>query len=122
MGNFEKVDAGRMGDEVVAGNGLLNRRALLRGALFSAGAVAGASVIARADDSVGADAPDWMKTPGKPFSAYGTPSHWQDKVQRIFTIAPGRAYCIPPTITRSPAETPCVMIESEPSWAPTCTG
>jgi len=32
-----------------------------------------------------------MKTPGRPFSAYGTPSKWQEKVQRIFTIAPGRA-------------------------------
>ena len=46
---------------------------------------------AQADDSVGADAPEWMKTPGRPFSAYGTPSKWQEKVQRIFTIAPGRA-------------------------------
>src|SRR4029077_8655698 len=28
--------------------------------------------------------------PGRSFSAYGMPSKWQDKVQRAFTIAPGR--------------------------------
>src|SRR5580692_268535 len=79
------------GDEIVAGNGLMNRRALLRGALLSAGFAAAGAGVARADDPSGADAPEWMKTPGKPFSAYGTPSKWQEKVQRIFTIAPGRA-------------------------------
>jgi sulfane dehydrogenase subunit SoxC len=81
----------RVDNEVAAGNGLLNRRALLRGALLSAGAAAAGAGVLHADDSVGANAPEWMKTPGKPFSAYGTPSHWQEKVQRIFTIAPGRA-------------------------------
>jgi sulfane dehydrogenase subunit SoxC len=78
-------------DEIVAGNGLMDRRALLRGALLSAGFAAAGAGAARADDPSGADAPEWMKTPGKPFSAYGTPSKWQEKVQRIFTIAPGRA-------------------------------
>ena len=78
-------------DQIVAGNGLIDRRALLRGALFSAGIAAASSGIALADDGVGADAPEWMKAPGRPFSAYGTPSKWQEKVQRIFTIAPGRA-------------------------------
>jgi sulfane dehydrogenase subunit SoxC len=72
-------------------NTLLDRRALLRGALLSTGVAAAGTRIARADDSTGANAPEWMKTPGKPFSAYGTPSKWQEKVQRIFTIAPGRA-------------------------------
>jgi sulfane dehydrogenase subunit SoxC len=72
-------------------NGLLDRRALLRGALLSTGVAAAGSGIARADDSTGVNAPEWMKAPGKPFSAYGTPSKWQEKVQRIFTIAPGRA-------------------------------
>jgi sulfane dehydrogenase subunit SoxC len=63
----------------------------LRGALFSAGIAVASPGIAQGDDSIGANAPEWMKTPGRPFSAYGTPSHWQEKVQRIFTIAPGRA-------------------------------
>jgi sulfane dehydrogenase subunit SoxC len=90
--NPENRESAKLREETVAGNGLLDRRALLRGALLSAGAAAAAGTgIARADDSVGANAPEWMKTPGRPFSAYGTPSHWQEKVQRIFTIAPGRA-------------------------------
>lgn len=91
MDEFEKLNSGTTREDAVAGNGLLNRRALLRGALLSAGVAAAGVGIAKADDNVGADAPEWMKTPGKPFSAYGVPSHWQDKVQRIFTIAPGRA-------------------------------
>lgn len=70
---------------------LLNRRAVLRGALFSAGAAAAGVEIARAEDSIGANAPEWMKTSGRPLSPYGTPSKWQEKVQRIYTIAPGRA-------------------------------
>ena len=78
-------------EETVAGNGLMDRRALLRSALFTAGIAAAGVGAAQADDGVGADAPEWMKTPGRPFSAYGTPSKWQEKVQRVFTIAPGRA-------------------------------
>ena len=91
MGNLEKKKSIKLHEETVAGNGLMDRRALLRGALFSAGIAAAGAGIAQADDSVGADAPEWMKTPGRPFSGYGTPSKWQEKVQRIFTIAPGRA-------------------------------
>jgi sulfane dehydrogenase subunit SoxC len=87
----QKLDSAKLREEIAAGNGLIHRRALLRGALLSAGVAAAGAGIARADDGVGADAPDWMKTPGRPFSAYGTPSKWQEKVQRIFTIAPGRA-------------------------------
>lgn len=91
MDNPEKSNLSILREEAVAGNGLLDRRALLRAALLSVGATAAGSGVIHADDSVGANAPDWMKTPGKPFSAYGTPSHWQEKVQRMFTIAPGRA-------------------------------
>jgi len=93
MRNLEKKkdDNAKLPEEIIPGKGLLGRRALLRGALLSAGAAAASVGIAQADDSVGANAPEWMKTPGKPFSAYGTPSKGQEKVQRIFTIAPGRA-------------------------------
>ncbi len=91
MGNLEEKDSGKLREEIVAGNGLLNRRTLLRGALLSAGIAAAGASVADAQDTVGADAPEWMKTPGRPFSAYGTPSKWQEKVQRIFTLAPGRA-------------------------------
>lgn len=91
MGNLEKVESEKLREEGIAGNGLMNRRALLRNALFSAGMAAASTGIARAQDNIGVDAPEWMKTPGRPFSAYGVPSKWQEKVQRIFTIAPGRA-------------------------------
>jgi len=95
MGTWKKAvtpsEGETLRDEIVAGNGLMHRRALLRGALLSAGFAAAGAGVARADDPSGADAPEWMKTPGKPFSAYGTPSKWAEKVQRIFTIAPGRA-------------------------------
>jgi sulfane dehydrogenase subunit SoxC len=91
MDDVEKLKSVRLRDDVAAGSGLLDRRSLLRGALMSAGAAAAGAGVLHADDGIGANAPEWMKTPGKPFSAYGTPSHWQEKVQRIFTIAPGRA-------------------------------
>ncbi len=91
MGNLEKKKTITLREEAVAGNGLIDRRAILRTALFSAGIAAAGVGAAQADDGVGADAPEWMKTPGRPFSAYGTPSKWQEKVQRVFTIAPGRA-------------------------------
>jgi len=91
MGNLEKKESVKLHEETVAGNGLMDRRALLRSALFSAGIAAAGVGSAQADDSVGADAPEWMKTPGRPFSGYGTPSKWQEKVQRVFTLGPGRA-------------------------------
>jgi sulfane dehydrogenase subunit SoxC len=91
MDILQKLESPTLREEIAAGNGLIHRRALLRGALLSAGVAAASAGIAQADDGVGADAPDWMKTPGRPFSAYGTPSKWQEKVQRIFTIGPGRA-------------------------------
>jgi sulfane dehydrogenase subunit SoxC len=91
MGKLEKIDDARLRDEIAGGNGLINRRTLLRNALFTAGIAAAGGGVVQADDSVGANAPEWMKTPGRPFSGYGVPSKWQEKVQRIFTIAPGRA-------------------------------
>ena len=81
----------KLRDENAERAGLMDRRALLRGALLSAGVAAAGGSIARADDPTGAAAPEWMKTPGRPLSGYGVPSKWQEKVQRIFTIAPGRA-------------------------------
>ena len=90
MDNLEKNDVANLREEVVAGNGLLNRRALLRSALLGAGIAAATAGVVDAQDITGADAPEWMKTPGRPFSAYGTPSKWAEKVQRIITVAPGR--------------------------------
>lgn len=91
MRKIEGAQTANLNEDRVAGNGLIHRRALLRGALFSAGIAAAGAGIAQADDGTGANAPDWMKAPGRPFSGYGTPSKWQEKVQRIFTTAPGRA-------------------------------
>src|SRR5215472_6258564 len=85
-GNEMKADG-----EATSKSGVLNRRALLRGALLSTGFAAAGAGVARADDTTGTNVPEWMKTPGRPFSAYGTPSKWQEKVQRIFTLAPGRS-------------------------------
>src|SRR5579862_7285088 len=90
MGKPERKEDAKSRAEAVAGKGLMDRRVLLRSALLSAGiAAAGASVV-QADDSVGTDAPEWMKTPGRPFSSYGTPSKWQEKVQRTIANPPGR--------------------------------
>ena len=63
---------------------------MLRGALLSAGAASGLGTV-RADDAIGVNSPEWMRTPGRSFSGYGMPSKWQEKVQRTFNAAPGRA-------------------------------
>jgi len=76
--------------EAAPRNGLLDRRALLRAGALAAGIASVGAGIARAAETVGADAPDWMKTPGRSFSTYGMPSKWQEKVQRAFTVLPGR--------------------------------
>jgi sulfane dehydrogenase subunit SoxC len=78
-------------EETAAGNGLLNRRLLLRGGFFSAGVAGAALKMAGADDKIGGSSPPWMKTPGRSFSPYGLPAKSQEKVQRIYTVQPGRA-------------------------------
>ena len=90
MGKRRGVKSAMLPGETVAGNNLIDRRSLLQGALFSAGIAAASVGIAQADESIGANAPEWMKTPGRSFSAYGMPSKWQDKVQRVLTPLPGR--------------------------------
>jgi sulfane dehydrogenase subunit SoxC len=77
--------------ETIAPAGRLGRRSLLRGAVVSASLAAVGIATARAQESTGANAPEWMKTPGRTFVGYGSPSRTQEKVQRIFTLAPGRA-------------------------------
>src|SRR5438445_12287339 len=73
-----------------AGNGLLDRRSVLRVGVLATGICGIGAGIARASENVGADALEWMKTPGRSFSPYGMPSKWQEKVQRSFTLLPGR--------------------------------
>jgi sulfane dehydrogenase subunit SoxC len=91
MSRPKRTEAATFFGEFAAGNGLLDRRTLLRAGVLAAGIAGIGSGVASEGDSIGADAPDWMKKPGASFSSYGVPSHWQDKVQRILATAPGRA-------------------------------
>src|SRR5207253_2225473 len=68
------------GDRRAAG-GLLDRRILLTGAL-AAGALASS---ARAEPLTVAP---WMTTPGSPFTPYGAPSRFEDKVVRVWANPP----------------------------------
>ena len=77
----------------VAGNGLLDRRLFLQKGLtftaLTAAATAIPSVIAKASGGAEKRAeidlirPPWMRQPGKPFSSYGVPSPYEDKVVRL---------------------------------------
>jgi sulfane dehydrogenase subunit SoxC len=78
--------AKRIRVDAVAGNGLLDRRTML----FSAGIASAGLTIAQAAESIGADAPEWMKMPGRTFSTYGMPAKSQEKVQRVFTPSAAR--------------------------------
>ncbi|MGD9738141.1 MAG: sulfite dehydrogenase [Bauldia sp.] len=73
--------------EPVAGNGLLHRRAFLRGgALFAGTAGALAAGVSFAANPIALDAPASMLTPGRSFSPYGTPAGTEAAVVRTFTI------------------------------------
>ena len=70
--------------EVVAGNGLLHRRAFLRGGAAFAAAMTGYTL----SDSVAAQqlADDaWSRTPGIPIPEYGVPSSFEKGVSRTLT-------------------------------------
>ncbi len=66
----------------VAGNGLLDRRLFLKSGLVlgTAQLVAGNAHAARQEASV---RPEWMNTPGKPFTPYGQPAEYEDEVARF---------------------------------------
>lgn len=91
MKNANGKESSKRRNELAPGKTAINRRALLRGVLYSAGIAAAGAEIARGDDGIGENAPEWMKSPGRPFSAYGMPSKFQEKVQRILNSLPGRA-------------------------------
>ena len=78
QGEIRKTSA-----EPAAGNGILNRRIFLEGALV-AGA-AGASVSAASAQPLAIE--PWMKTPGANFEPYGQPSRYESKVVRTVTGA-----------------------------------
>ena len=73
--------------ELAAGNGLLDRRALL-----AAGASLGGAGVIVARPAFGAaelSVEPWMTEPGAPFTGYGQPSRFEAKVVRTFASAPG---------------------------------
>lgn len=84
----DKAWAEELGDPVAA-NGVLHRRAFLRGgALFAGTAAALATGASLAANPIGLESPPWMTTPGAPFTGYGNPSPAEAAVQRSFNINP----------------------------------
>lgn len=73
-------------DERVAGNGILNRRLFLEGAIGAG--VAGWTVSAASAEPL--VVPRWMKEPGRGFDAYGQPSSFE-KVGRMIPPSPNPA-------------------------------
>ena len=73
--------------ELAAGNGILDRRALLAAgaSLAGAGAIAARPALGAGELSM----EPWMTEPGAPFVGYGQPSRFEAKVVRTFASAPG---------------------------------
>ena len=69
-------------DQTTAKHRLLARRSLLRGGLAAASLAGAVLELARADESIGDNAPPWMKKPGRTFSTYGGPAKSEESVQR----------------------------------------
>src|SRR5580704_7548655 len=70
----------------VAGNGLIDRRALLGRGMALAGAAA--TAVGTSGTSAGAEAlpvDPWSKEPGEPIPPYGVPSKYESKVVRTLT-------------------------------------
>jgi sulfane dehydrogenase subunit SoxC len=68
-------------DDFRAAGGLLDRR------IFLAGGLAAGTLSSSAGAEPLTVAP-WMKTPGSPFTPYGQPSHFEDKVVRVWANPP----------------------------------
>ena len=77
--------------EPVAGNGLLHRRAFLRGGVAFAGAAGAAGALAAAGEAgaaanIAQGTPASMRVPGAPFTGYGKPSRHEHEVAREFAL------------------------------------
>jgi sulfane dehydrogenase subunit SoxC len=70
----------------VAGNGLLDRRALFR---VGAAAAAGAGFAGTAIAAEPLKVEPWMREVGAPFTPYGQPSHFENKIVRTYASLPG---------------------------------
>ena len=90
--------------EPVAGNGILNRRVFLEGAMFAAAAGSAGAVptAARAEPLA---VPQWMKEPGAALSGYGQPSRFESKVVRSVPPPPN-----PATVGIGTARTPLQLL------------
>src|SRR3974377_1106578 len=86
----KRLGTGAPADKTIANARVFGRRPLLRGGLAGAGLAGAALESARADESIGDNAPPWMKTPGRTFSSYGTPAKTQATVQRTVRAPPRR--------------------------------
>ena len=79
-----------------AGNGLMDRRALLTGAAVAAGTSAAAAAglvglpAAVRAQSIAAGSPPSMLVPGVPMSGYGMPAKYEADVARPFSLREGR--------------------------------
>ena len=73
--------------EHAAGNGILNRRIFLERTLLAGAAGLGAGALGASASGALAEpltVARWSKEPGGPFTAYGQPSHYEDKVARTW--------------------------------------
>jgi sulfane dehydrogenase subunit SoxC len=68
--------------EPAAGNGILNRRIFLERTLIAGAAGVGAGASRALAEPL--TVPRWSKEPGGNFTAYGQPSHYEDKVARTW--------------------------------------
>ena len=66
----------------VAGNGLINRRHLLKVGLGGLGSVLAADALS-ADAGLKLKIPQWSQQPGPGTSAYGSPSPFTGQIQRV---------------------------------------
>ena len=76
--------------EVVAGNGLLDRRAFLRGGAALAAALTGYTLVESASAEPLADDP-WSKVPGTTVPAYGAPSRFEKNAVRTLSNHKGES-------------------------------
>ncbi|NKB38260.1 MAG: sulfite dehydrogenase [Gammaproteobacteria bacterium] len=76
-------DASEINDSAyVAGNGLLDRRLLLKSGLSFAVAGISSTASSASADSASDARPEWMQKPGDAFSNYGKPSSYEEEVVR----------------------------------------
>ena len=79
-------DRGVNVEEPAAGNGLLHRRAFLRGGALFSGAAFGGTLAQLS--AAAAEFPPWRTHPGRPFVAYGSPSQFERHVLRLLPQRP----------------------------------